>query len=366
MNKPKSLFIVAAGSGGHILPALVLAKQWTEIQTDPAAKVYLFTSTTTLDQNIAHNHPFITEVIGCSLSKFSVKRWWLIPQIIFQVIMTFCKTLIKIGHHHPEKIVSTGGLLSIPVCLAAFFFRVPVELYELNVIPGKATTILLPFVTTVFTVFDTTKKLCRLLGKDFSEKCQEAAYPLRFSAQDNIFDPHQILREINKTIAATGQSFLPCRKTLFVIGGSQGSALLNKLVRNACIHTSITGSQVQIIHQTGAADQKEWQTFYAQHNIAAHTFSFDPNIARFYQIADLVIARAGAGTLFEIEFFKKKCLVIPLVAKTTTHQVDNAVAMEKEHPDLFTMLLEEKIKENGRLFDAKVIQMLELQIKTAT
>lgn len=360
MNKQKPLFIVAAGSGGHILPALVLGKQWIEKQTDTAANVYFFTSTTTLDQKIACENPFLKEVIGCSLSKFSLKRWWAIPLICFQIAMIFCKTLVKISRHRPEKILSTGGLLSIPVCIAAFFCLVPVELYELNLVPGKATTVLLPFSTIVFTVFDKTKKLCVLLGKNFSQKCKKATYPLRFSVQDTIFDRDQIIQEINRSIDATRQPFLHHRKTLFVIGGSQGSALLNKLVRQTCINKSLTGSQVQIIHQTGAADQIEWQTFYAQNNIAAHTFSFDSNIARFYQLADLVVARAGAGTLFEIEFFKKKCLVIPLVAKTTTHQVDNAVAMKKEHPTLFTMLLEESIKENQKLFDTEMIQQLEL------
>lgn len=359
MNKSQSLFIVAAGSGGHILPALVLGKQWAEKQSNASVNVYFFTSNTRLDQKIVHDHPFLTKIIGCSLTKFSLSQWWKLPLLLFQMVTIFCKTLNNIRQHQPEKIISTGGLLSIPVCIAGFFSRTPVELYELNVVPGKATTLLLPFASTVFVIFEQTKKLCQFFGRNFSDKCRKTNYPLRFTKQDTLFDRDTIIQEINHS-KERGLSFTPDRKTLFVIGGSQGSIFLNQLIRNACINKIISGSSVQIIHQTGDVSQTEWQQFYAEHNIAALTFSFEPNIARFYLISDLVVARAGAGTLFEIEFFKKRCIIIPLVAQTTTHQIDNALALEKEHPGLFTMLTEKDIKNDLKKVEALVTKLLHL------
>ena len=84
-------------------------------------------------------------------------------------------------------------------------------------------------------------------------------------------------------------------------------------------------------------------SFYKDLKIPAVVFDYDENIQNFYLLSDLIICRAGAGTLFEIEFFRKKCLVIPLVAASTSHQVYNAQAMAEQYPDLFKIMSQDEL-----------------------
>jgi UDP-N-acetylglucosamine--N-acetylmuramyl-(pentapeptide) pyrophosphoryl-undecaprenol N-acetylglucosamine transferase len=78
--------------------------------------------------------------------------------------------------------------------------------------------------------------------------------------------------------------------------------------------------------------------------------AFTNDVEPFYVAADLIICRAGAGTLFEIAFFHKKALVIPLEIETTDHQVDNAFAIAQQYPQLFTVLRQGDIQKNPELF----------------
>ncbi|MCK4518070.1 hypothetical protein KAT92_04795, partial [Candidatus Babeliales bacterium] len=99
----------------------------------------------------------------------------------------------------------------------------------------------------------------------------------------------------------------------------------------------------QVIHQTGSRDKTDWHNFYKQQNIPAHVFAYEDHIQDFYLLANLIICRAGAGTLFELAFFAKKAVVIPLKAKTTDHQIANAREMAKRYPDLFIVREQEAL-----------------------
>ena len=150
------------------------------------------------------------------------------------------------------------------------------------------------------------------------------------------------------------------RKTLFLLGGSQGSLLLNNLLKIFITTNQQVSNSIQIIHQTGSYDTTNWKKFYASAGIPAITFSYSHQIKDFYLLSDLVICRAGAGTLFELLFFKKHSIIIPLVAKTTDHQVENARAMAAEHPDLFTIIEQKQVEQNPTLLHTEIIRCLQL------
>jgi len=87
-------------------------------------------------------------------------------------------------------------------------------------------------------------------------------------------------------------------------------------------------------------------------------FSYDENIQNFYLLSDLVICRAGAGTLFELEFFQKRSIVVPLVADSTGHQVKNAQAMASEYPELFKLVYQDELVSNPEKFEKLILTML--------
>ncbi|MFA6263045.1 MAG: UDP-N-acetylglucosamine--N-acetylmuramyl-(pentapeptide) pyrophosphoryl-undecaprenol N-acetylglucosamine transferase [Candidatus Babeliales bacterium] len=333
----KKLFVVAAGSGGHILPAIQCTRQWLE--NNPSGSVVFFTGTSELEKKIFRNYPFITHIVRLSMPQFSLRRWWLIPWVALRSVL-----LVGIGiaynlRHRPEKIISTGGLLSIPLCIATRCCRRHVEIYSLDALPGKAVRALLPFAHVVHSTFwQAHKKLC-FYNKDFSYKCVPAAYPLRFNESHRNVSATQVIERINTLLGQQSgvQHFDASRKTVFVLGGSQGSMLLNEVIKNF-VEQNSKNQKYQIIHQTGAFQEHAWNQFYATHEIPAFTFGYDERVHEYYAVADVILCRAGAGTLFEIAFFKKPCIVIPLVASTTDHQIYNAQAMAELYPELFTII----------------------------
>ena len=70
-------------------------------------------------------------------------------------------------------------------------------------------------------------------------------------------------------------------------------------------------------------------------------------MALYYQAADLVICRAGEGTLFELIYFEKQSIVIPLETMTTSHQKDNAIALQQIYPSLVTVIMQSEVERRG-------------------
>lgn len=127
------------------------------------------------------------------------------------------------------------------------------------------------------------------------------------------------------------------KKTLLILGGSQGSLFINNTIKTLLESNAYGHKVLQIIHQTGKNDTFDWQHFYSSKNIRAFVCAYTHSIENFYLAADLIICRAGAGTLFEALFFKKLCIVIPLQTTTNDHQVYNAQALAAQHPELITI-----------------------------
>ena len=132
----------------------------------------------------------------------------------------------------------------------------------------------------------------------------------------------------------------------FVLGGSQGSRALNSLITKWLEQHPALHYRVQIIHQVGDSNavglQKEW---YLERTIPSFVFAYSNHVAPLYQV-DLVLTRAGAGTLAELQFFKKKAIIVPLETSVTNHQLHNANAVAQLHPELFTVIRQQEIDKN--------------------
>ena len=336
--KQKTLCIVAAGSGGHILPALVLGKRWHK--DNPDGKVIFFCSSKKLDKKIIEQNSFLHKIISLKLINFPGKKLWLYPKFLFQLSISFVKSFFYLQKFRPEKVITTGGYIAIPVCVVGKLLKSYIELFELNVVPGKAIKALASFANKIFITFEKTKSFFNAKN---SEKCVLQNYPVRFTEQDKIFDKGLLIEKINKK---NDVFFSPNKKTIFLLGGSQGSIFLNDLLKKWLLEDKNNLNNVQVFHQTGALDKTDWKAFYESLKIPALIFSYDENIKDYYLIADLIISRAGAGTLFELEFFQKKSLIIPLQTTYTDHQYLNAIEMAKRNPGLFFVHGQEEVGPN--------------------
>lgn len=320
---------VAGHSGGHIIPCLTTAEKI--IQENKNTKIIFFSTNSSLDLKIINQHAhLISQLIPLSLKKIPYSQLWLLPICLLSFINAFFKSYKILKKNKVKKIISMGGLVSIPVCLAGKLLKIPIVLHELNVKPGKAVKLLAPIASSIKINFAETQKYLP------SRRCDITNYPVRFD--DSAL-------QINKEQARLSIGLSYYKHTILIVGGSQGSIFINKLIKNWIIKHPELHDKIQIIHQTGSRDTYDWQAWYIKHQIQAITFAYHDRMEDYYAAADIVICRSGAGTLAEVAFFKKKCITIPLETKTTNHQVSNALAMSKKHPDLFVVLKQQNAEQ---------------------
>lgn len=309
---------VAGKSGGHLLPCITQAEKILHEQS--TSKVYLFSSGSQLDYKIMEKHQDIEHYVPTNLESIPYKKPWLFPYFFYTMGSYFVHAWYALWDLKPAKIISFGGLNSIPVCLAGMVLGIPFDLYELNVEPGLTTKFLSYFTNTIHICFAQTAQY-------FTHKhCVLAGYPVRFTQRDTMYDAATLLAKY---------SLSSDRKTILILGGSQGSVFINNVFKDVLNQDSQLCKKIQVIHQIGIYDQDDYKKLYEQHAIPAVVFTYNEQLQNFYNLADLIICRAGAGTLFEVEFFKKPCIVIPLETELNNHQVQNARAISAMFPQQF-------------------------------
>ncbi|MDR3646069.1 MAG: UDP-N-acetylglucosamine--N-acetylmuramyl-(pentapeptide) pyrophosphoryl-undecaprenol N-acetylglucosamine transferase [Candidatus Babeliales bacterium] len=320
--KDKSICYVAGHSGGHIIPSITHAKK--ELEHNSNTKILFFCTNAELDKKILEKHEFLNTVY-LPITNIP-KNKLLLPKFCINLLVSFVKSLYLLKKHNIKNIISMGGLVSLPVCFAGKILGISIQLYELNVEPGKAINLLSKLTTDVNICFPVTQKYFP------KTKCNLVSYPVRFNNDIKNITQEAALQKINLNAEF---------KTILVLGGSQGSLFLNNLIKQFVKENS--NLKLQIIHQTGQLDNFDWQSFYKELNIPAITFDYHHEPEYYYIACDIIICRSGAGTLAEILFFQKKCLTIPLQTSYTNHQKYNALELEKLYPDLIHVIEQNKV-----------------------
>jgi UDP-N-acetylglucosamine--N-acetylmuramyl-(pentapeptide) pyrophosphoryl-undecaprenol N-acetylglucosamine transferase len=332
----KTICCVAGKSGGHIIPCLTIAQNSNT--NNSTTNILFFSANTALDKTILSKNKLVSWHIMLPLSS----RTQSYIKLLLHAFSSFIISFFYLCRHRPEQIITTGGIVAIPTCIAAFILRIPITLYSLDAVPGKAIQALTPLATSIITPFATSTHYFP------AKKCSIAPYPIKYQTITHNIDQQYAQKSLGLSPYAKA-----CRdtakKTILILGGSQGSLFLNQCMKQWINDSSFKTQNIQIIHQTGSIDDTDWQELYASKNILAHVFSYYPDLALMYTAADLIICRAGAGTLFEIKFFNRKCIIIPLTTTTTTHQVDNAYAMTREYPALFYTVAQSDIERDPTL-----------------
>lgn len=318
----KRICVVAAGSGGHILPTIALARQKTSLP------LVAITRNAPLEHRIFKEQPNIAKTLFVSLVNLRQKGLLGIPLFIVQATIVFFKTLFFLKKENITTVITTGGYLAVPVFFAAWFLGIERICCELNHDLGVTIKLLKPLSTQICYTFPETEKMLP------AHKSQFIDYPLRFTKKHQEVTRAEAIAWINNQLTQNELSFSENRKTIFVMGGSQGSRALNNLF----MHLSLQDLDIQIIHQTGNADLKELKVFYESQNIPYLVFGYHNNIEFCYQAADIVVTRAGAGSLFELLFFNKKALIIPLEGAAGNHQLTNAKSFKTRNPEQFVLI----------------------------
>lgn len=303
MKDAKKLRIVIAcgGTGGHLFPGLAVAQELHS----RGHEALLIVSEKAIDATALQAHPeFRTQklpsigmpsIVSPAFIRF-LRRLW--------ESTSMCRHLYR--KYQPDLVLGMGGFTSTPPILAARQRRIPSLVHESNAIPGKANRFSARFTRKVLLGFEETRELFR------ERECLFTGTPVRTS----------IGQRQPREDALARFRLQPDRKTLLVMGGSQGAAGINQLLFR--LAARLASQNAQVLHLTGERDDQLAAANYLREGLPNYVAAFHDRMEEAYSACDLIISRAGASSLNEISRFGLASVLIPYPFAADNHQDANA------------------------------------------
>ncbi|MBI3317984.1 MAG: undecaprenyldiphospho-muramoylpentapeptide beta-N-acetylglucosaminyltransferase [Candidatus Omnitrophica bacterium] len=297
--------LVAGGSGGHLIPALTVARRLKE--EGPCRVLSTRRPVDRLLQELSAE-----EWVAVDLERFTPWHRWFSPRFCLRQGRALRKIWKTLRAFQPDVVVGFGGYVSFAAILLARVSGVPGILHEQNLLPGRANRWASPFARTVAVSFHETRKH---LGSG-----------LRVEVTGNPIRPE--FQEVSREEAQRRFGLDLRRRVLLVVGGSQGSEFLNRLCASMWQEAPVEERQeIQILHVAGPTWAQKVETAYREMGIQAKVFSFLKEFPLALGSADVVISRAGATSIAEICALSVPAILIPY-PYAGGHQRANARWME--------------------------------------
>ena len=309
----KKILISTGGTGGHVIPAQVLYNYLSD-END----VVIVSDNRGL--NYLNKKIYKTKKID--VPKLNKNILGFIP---FLIIFAFSiiKSFLFLNQKKIKILISTGGYMSVPICLAARVLKLKIFLFEPNMVIGRANLFLLNYCDKIFTYNKNIKNLPKKMNyKNFVIK------PL---IRKNIFLAKSAFKKKQKQFS------------LLIIGGSQGAKRFDDLFETDLIKLS-RNFKIKLFHQSSKENLKKLKNFYLKKNINSEVFSYTNNLYKIINKCDFVITRSGASTINELVFLEKPFLAIPFPFAKDDHQYYNAKYYTKKN--FGWLIRENKIKKN--------------------
>ena len=327
----KKIFIVTGGTGGHILPAVCLAKALLEHNNqitffgDEKVKNYL--------HHFSNQKNFQFKLLSSSQI---VKKWQLLFLAILKICFGFCQSLFFLIIKKPNVIVAFGGYASFPLLLASVLLGKKIILHEQNSYLGKVNRLLLPFATKIAISFPKTSAI----DQKHQHKVIYTGNPVRteislLSKQDykipnlqptseisyNRFGYDLILNSDFYQVSENPKEFWQ----ILVLGGSGGAKIFSDVLPQAFFNLpDHLKDNLKIVQQCRKELLESTFESYKNFNINVIIDSFFEDMPTILKQSHLVIARAGASSIFEFCASKKPMILVPFPNSADNHQQKNA------------------------------------------
>ncbi|MDC1280187.1 UDP-N-acetylglucosamine--N-acetylmuramyl-(pentapeptide) pyrophosphoryl-undecaprenol N-acetylglucosamine transferase [Pelagibacteraceae bacterium] len=288
----KKILISTGGSGGHIIPGTIFYEHLRD-------KFDISMISDLRGLRFLNKDKYNVEIIN--VAKIS-RNIFLTPLKILSIFFSVLKALFYIKKNKIEIIISTGGYMSLPICLASKILNIKLFLFEPNMVLGRS-------------------------NKFFINNCNKI-----FCYSDKIKNfPNKLRHKISIIPALLRKEFYNIRQTnhngknvnLLIIGGSQGAKLFDTVIQNSIIKLSKKYT-LKVYHQTSKNNFQTLKLFYKEKKIDNELFDFNEDVSFFMNKASICITRAGATTLAELVFLNVPHITIPLTTAKDNHQFENA------------------------------------------
>jgi UDP-N-acetylglucosamine--N-acetylmuramyl-(pentapeptide) pyrophosphoryl-undecaprenol N-acetylglucosamine transferase len=321
MSDISKILIVAGGTGGHIFPALAIARELKRHSID----IEWLGSTDGMENIIVPKNGIkLHDVHAVGLRGKSLKKLIMAPFFLsFAILQTF-KIILKVK---PDMVIGMGGFVSGIGGIVSKMMSIPLVIHEQNAIPGTTNRILSKIASQTFQAFDNTF--------DTRINAITCGNPIAF----HVVDKEGSHSKLN----------------LLVLGGSLGANSINETIPKLSI-------DMNIWHQTGENHIQHVRSMYAQSDNQKSTLKIEPfieDMAEAYAWADIVICRSGAMTISELIATKSVAILVPFPYAINDHQTKNAMILS----DLGAAILIKEDKLNPNMLD-KIIENIDLKDMT--
>ena len=291
----KKILISTGGSGGHTIPAITL---YEHLKND--FEIFLTSDKRGAKYINKKNYNYkLIEIPRIS------KNFFKLPYVLVFLIVSFFKSFFFMKKNNIEILISTGGYMSLPLCLSAKILKIKIYLFEPNIVIGRSNKFFLKFSEKIITYFQNLKN-----------------FPKKHSSK--IFFINPLLRKKIYQKKENSENRIKKTFTILIIGGSQGAEFFDNEISELMIDL-FRNYKISLIQQiTDENKKKIIREKYKEIGLQNELFSFNDEIYQKYNQVDFAITRSGASTISELIFFNIPFLAIPLPKSKDNHQFYNA------------------------------------------
>jgi len=303
--KQLKVIISGGGTGGHIFPALSIADALKDRYTDAEILFVGAEDRMEMERVPAAGYP----IVGLPVAGFDRKNLLKNIGVAFKLLKSMYLAWKTLKKFRPDIVVGVGGYASGPTLKTANRLGIPTLIQEQNSYAGITNKLLA----------EKAEKIC--VAYDGMEKFFPAGKIVLTG------NPIRELRIKNEKLGMAYEYFKlnPNKKTILVIGGSLGARTINQSMIEGLEKINLS-EDVQFIWQTGK--------YYFEEIVPRVPFTIYPFISRMdlaYSVADLIISRAGAGSISEFCMVGKPVILVPSPNVAEDHQTKNAMALVNKH-----------------------------------
>ena len=323
MTNQLRVIISGGGTGGHIFPAISIANELK--LRYPTCEILFVGAEDRMEMQKVPEAGYKIEGLWIS----GIQRRLTAKNLLFPVklVKSLWKARDIIKKFQPDVVIGTGGFASGPLLQMANRGNIPTLIQEQNSYPGITNKLLAKGANTICTAYPDMERFFP------SEKIVLTGNPVRQDLLD-------VNSKREEALAFFGID--PSKKTVLVLGGSLGARKINQLIEENL--KEFAKHDLQLLWQTGSLYFEEYSKYAEKENI--QTFAFLKRMDLAYAAADIIISRAGAGTVSELCIVGKPVVFIPSPNVAEDHQTKNAMAVAES--DAAIVLSESHLEQGFR------------------
>jgi UDP-N-acetylglucosamine--N-acetylmuramyl-(pentapeptide) pyrophosphoryl-undecaprenol N-acetylglucosamine transferase len=296
------LLIAGGGTGGHVFPAMAIAREW--LSRGSEREVVLVGTTRGIEMTLVPQAGLPLETLR--VAGLKGKGGGTLLKNLFKLAPAMLDAARVFKKHKPIAAFGVGGYAAGPMLLTTWMHGIPNVIFEPNAEPGFTNKALARISARIATGYE-------ISALTWGTKAVVTGCPVRpefLTITQRI--PQKPLR-------------------VLITGGSQGALPVNRAFVDAMDFLATRKNEMSIVHQTGERDYDAVRTAYARHEILAEVVPFLSNMPERFEWADIIVCRAGAITAAEVAAAGRAAIFIPFGRATDSHQLRNAQEMARQH-----------------------------------